>query len=94
MVGARWALIPPTVAAIGSAGMWIGLQRAEFLYTASPMATQTDTSQLKKLGFVLLGLGALMVVAGLVMGISWQLYGGIGAAVIGLGIALFAMKKG
>jgi hypothetical protein len=74
--------------------MWIGLQTAEFLYTAPPMATQTDSSQLKKLGFVLLGLGVAMAAAGMIMGISWQLYGGIGAGVVGLGIALFAMKKG
>jgi hypothetical protein len=70
-----------------------GLQNSENRYTALPMAKQTDNSQMMKLGLVLLGLGALMAIVNLAMTpeAKWQLYGGIGAAV--LGIAVVAMAK-
>lgn len=57
------------------------------------MASQIDTGQLKKLGIVLLVLGAVMALASFLTDTSWQLYGGLGAAVVGLGVAGFAMAK-
>ena len=55
------------------------------------MANQ-NSDQLKKLGFALLGLGVLMAGVGLFME-KWQLYAGIGAAVLGAVITFVAMKK-
>ncbi len=64
-----------------------------FLVYSPGMASNSDPAQLKKFGLILLGLGVLMAVVGIWTGVSWQLYGGIGAAVLGLVVAGMAFMK-
>lgn len=71
----------------------IELQVDVFWYIGCPMASNADPAQLKKFGFILLGLGVVMAVAGMVMETSWQLYAGIGAAVLGGAVAAMGFMK-